>query len=369
MGICPYPFVSEFFFVLEKPMNVVMFDDSDLNRTYHYKAQKDLTVKLKIPKLGKGSFGDKITPTYLDYFVYTVMSIIMLPYFLFFDTFIFVAPPFFPAVIVPFLRLARKKIYVVAMDAQTETSLYINKRPSGIKKAAIEMMRRLEEYTVEVADKVFVVSRFLYRKYKKINDNVYHVPNGADTVSISRLKAKRKYRNTIIYIGGFEHFRGVDMLIAAFNEMKRKDFRLVLIGGGSYAEEIQEMAKHNPRITMTGFVSHDEAMSLLKGAYMAVMPNRNVVLSKTISSVKGFEYIAAETPYVVTDSGEHAYWTRKLETGIVAKDNAESIRKAMEKLISDKKLYSRLKNNCRKAKEKIDYKVFRKLFVKEVLSD
>ena len=55
------------------------------------------------------------------------------------------------------------------------------------------------------------------------------------------------------------------------------------------------------------------------------MPNRNTIFSRTISSIKVFEYIAAEVPQICTDSGEHADWVKKLNVGIVVKDNINDL--------------------------------------------
>ena len=120
-------------------------------------------------------------------------------------------------------------------------------------------------------------------------------------------------------------------------------------------------------IVFTGFIEHTEAMGYIKGADIAVMPSRNTVSSQTISSIKCFEYVACEVPHIVTDSGEHAYWTKKYDTGLVVKDSAEEISKAISRLMNDKGLYDRLVSNCKKHKKDIDYKKLKKPVIEYAL--
>ena len=324
---------------------------------------------IKIPKLGKGRFDNKIIINYVDYFFYTLVSIVMLPYLLIkFNKFVFYSPPFFSVLIIPLFRLFGKKVYIMSFDAQIPVALE-SKRITALRKLKLVVGKMMEDISIIFANKVFAVSKFLVDYYEGINKNVVHVPNGADVESISKIKPKRRFKEyTIAYLGGFEKFRGIDLLIDVFCNI-RKDInaKLFLMGGGPDFERVKKYAAGNPDIVFTGFIKHDDAMGYIKGSDIVVMPSRNTISSQTISSIKCFEYVACEVPHIVTESGEHAYWTKKYETGLVVKDNIVEISKAILRLMNDKELYSKLIDNCKKHKKDIDYKKFKKVIIKEIL--
>jgi glycosyltransferase involved in cell wall biosynthesis len=168
-------------------------------------------------------------------------------------------------------------------------------------------------------------------------------------------------------MGGFLKWRGIDLLVKAFETIRKNyDMKLLLAGGNEeelkYYPELKFLKLKD--VVYLGNLPHEEAISYLKGAKIAVLPNRNTIFSRTISSIKVFEYIAAEIPQVCTDSGEHADWVRKLNVGIVVKDTAQDIARGITKLLENKELYNLLKENCKKRKKEIDYRILRKPWVR-----
>jgi glycosyltransferase involved in cell wall biosynthesis len=282
-----------------------------------------------------------------------------------YDVFIFMCPPYFHFVYLPILRLCRKPIVTVVMDAYSEISREsLWQAPSVVKifrKILFPFYLISETLAIKMSDFVFCVSTYLVKKFKRINENVFYCPNGADVAFVSRIKPKKASKCYVYYMGGFLKWRGVDLLFHAFEEVVRKfpNVRLVLAGGlpeelKYYPEILPFLAKSH--VIYLGPLPHEEAIAYLKGARIAVLPNRNTVFSRTISSIKVFEYIAAEIPQVCTDSGEHAGWVRKLGVGLVVKDDPKDIAKGITKLLTDKRLYRILKMNCRRAKWEIDSK-------------
>lgn len=352
-------------------VTTLLFKNNKIN-TNPYKTKTNHVKKILIPKLGRGKFGNPTIPNFIDYFFYTATSIILLPYILKYDKIIFHAPPFFDTLIIPILKLFKKKIYIVAIDAESQFSRVHNKRMTFVKKVYYRLARRLELNAVKNSTAAFGTSFFIFNDYKKYNKNTFHIPNGADVKAIFKIKPKRMFKEfTITYLGGFEMWRGIDMLIDAFKIIKKqnKKVKLLLIGGGPDFEKIKEYAKSDKDIVFTGYLDHDKAIAYCKGSDILVMPSRNVLPSHTISSIKCFEYIACEVPNIVTDSGEHAHWVKKFGAGLIVKDNVESIKSGILKLMQDKDLYNQIKENCKKNKWEVDYKKFKKTFVDEVLKD
>lgn len=328
-----------------------------------FKFCKGLTLFLPPPKV-------KITVS--NKFLHALKMMINLPRFLVkYDTFIFISPPYFHFLCIPILRIFGKTVVAVPVDAYSEIvkeSLW--QAPPGRK-----ILRKLfypfyvisETVSVKLSSAVFCFSNYLFAKYQRINRNVFRTPNGADVELISKIKPKRVEKDYIFYMGGLPKWRGIDLLVNAFETVRKNhDVKLLLAGGNEeelkYYPELKSLKLEG--VLYLGNLPHEEAISYLKGAKIAVLPNRNTLFSRTISSIKVFEYIAAEIPQVCTDSGEHADWVRKLNVGIVVKDTAEDIARGITELLENKELYNSLKENCRKRKEEIDYKVLRKPWIK-----
>jgi glycosyltransferase involved in cell wall biosynthesis len=284
-----------------------------------------------------------------------------------YDTFVFVSPPYFHFLTIPFLRILRKNVVTIAVDCYGEIAkekLWQAPRSRKILRKLLYPLYDLSEHiSIKLSNAVFCVSAYLVKKFQGYNRNVYHIPNGADVAMISKIRPKKLDKDYIFYMGGFLKWRGIDLLVKAFEDVKRKhDVKLILVGGGFKKElqgypELFELLRKSKDVINTGYLSHKEAISYLKGAKIAVMPNRNTIASRTISSIKVFEYIAAEVPQVCTDSGEHAEWVKTLNVGIVVKDTSDGIAQGILELLENRKLYNSFKDNCKKRKREIDYKV------------
>ncbi len=371
-GIHAAAHVDEFFGLLNPhPITTLMFQLKNGAKIFSYKIDDSHVTKIYVPKIGKGKFNNPAGVTRADFLFYAASTVFFLPKILRYKKIIFHTPPFFDTIIIPVLKLFRKKVYICTIDWQLmfpEAYGYGNIFMRTYYKTA----RLLEILAVKQANKVFATSKFIVEDYKKYNKNVIYVPNGADVDDISKIKTKRYFKDfTITYMGGFEMWRGMDMLVDAFNAAKKKGLKgkLLFIGGGPDADKLKEYAKGNKDIAIIGPLGHDEAIAYCKGSDILAMPSRDVIASQTISSIKCFEYIACEVPTLVTDSGEHAYWIKKMGAGLVVKDDTESITKGILDLYNNKKLYNQSKNNCKKNKHLVDYKKLKEPFVKEVLND
>lgn len=300
-----------------------------------------------------------------EHIYYTIFSFLLLPIALLQDVVLFVTPSYFHTSITPLLKLFRKKVYIIVLDPQ-----------EVLKKTAakniffsiyFKIAAFLERMAIMKADKVFVVSTYLRNSYEKLNSHVYYAPSGTDVTYIDGIEPKRMFKETTItYLGSFDYYRGVDILVEAFKKIGQKyKAKLVLLGGGNEEERIKKLAAGSDNIFISGFIPHKKAIAICKGSDILVMPFRNSpILFKTFS-LKFFEYVACGVPIIVTDTGEHASWTKKLGAGLVVKNSAEEICAGLEKLVNDKALYRKLKENSRKNKSMVDFKTTRKDFIRE----
>ena len=298
-----------------------------------------------------------------EHFFYTLFAFMLLPVALMQDVIIFVVPSYFHTIIIPFLKLFGKKIYIIVIDPQEVLKETAEK--NKLFKIYFKLATFLEHLAIRKADKVFVVSMYLKNNYSGLNENVYYAPSGTDTEYISKIRPKRMFKmTTIAYLGSFDFYRGVDILVNAFKKIERKyRIKLVLLGGGKEEKNIIRLSENSKNIYISGFLQHQKALSICKSSDILVIPFRNSpILFKTFS-LKTFEYIALGIPIIVTNTGEHAKLVKNLKCGIVTEPNPESISKAIENLLSNKKLYNTIKKNCQMNRNLVDYKITRNKFL------
>lgn len=366
-GVHESDYVNEWFGPLEGRVTVMLFRKGKRMSIKSYRSYSDSHIRtIRIPFHLRGRKVTEVGP--LDHLIYTASLVLLFPLLLLQDLIIFMTPTFFTALLMPPLKLFRKKMYVVCVDPQTALYRTYEKSRNPAVWLYWVFSRYLEIMAVRMADAVFVVSDYLYKDYSRYNRNVFIAMNGADLAYIERIRPKRMWKEfTIAYFGSFDPWRGVDVLVRAFQKLeKKKKARLLLLGGGSEESRIRAMAAGDSNIHITGYIDHEKAVSYLKGADMLVVPFRDDAILKETLSIKPFEYIACGNPIVITDTGQHADLVRAMDVGVLAEPNEDSLASAMIRLISDKKLYQKLKRNASKARQDVDFRRTRESFYKKV---
>ncbi len=333
-------------------------------------------VHVTFPRVKRVNIWHKLIHA-LKFYLFLPLFILTKKYFL------IIAPPYFHFLAMPFLRLFGKKIFTIAGDAYSEIAWEPLWQGSLIQRIARKLLwpaYALSEFiSIALSHRTFVVSKYLQHKYARWTA-VELAPNGAPVADIERIKPQRATpEQYIYYMGGLIKWRGIDILIKAFAKLKQKydkPLKLVIVGGEKWElkhyPELKNAtnanfvgkpaladARADKDVIFTGRLPHDKAIACLKAAKIAVLPNRESLLSRTISSIKVFEYIAAEIPQVCTDTGDHADWVRKLNAGLVTKPTAEAIAEGMLRLLNDQKMYSQFKKNCATKKHLIDSSALR----------
>lgn len=360
-------YVNEWLGMLEENRITALFfrENKKLITIKSYKTYPEGHVKkLYLPFRLRGKKVTAVGP--VDHVIYSLACFLFLPLILLHDVVLFVVPTFFTAPIIPILKIFRKKVYVISLDPQDVLYETYKKKKSVPLWLYWKLSSFLEKLAMRSATKIFAVSNYLKEQYAKYNKNIYVTPNGADCGAIENTEKKRMFSEfTITYFGSIDSWRGVDMLIEAFKKIKsktRRKIKLLLLGGGIEEDYMRKLASGNKDIYISGYISHDEAIAYCKGSDLLVAPFRETPILRKTFSIKPFEYIACAVPVIITDTGDHARLVEELQAGLVTRPNVESIAAAIERLMKDKKLYSRFKKNCERNKWKVDYKVTRKQF-------
>ena len=367
---CAY--VNEWFGILPNDVTLLMFRKrrSDIQALSYKSYSIDRVKTVVIPRY-ISSENNFTTIKIVDHIFYTLSAFALLPYILTKKSVVIVTPPFWVGMIVPFLKLFKKDVYIVSSDPQTRLYYTAKESRNPLIHAYWNAANLLEKLTIKLSTKVFVVSQYSRKLYSRYNKNVVCTPNGADTDLIESTKPKRRFKKfTITYMGSFDPWRSVDMLVEAFLilQKRHKNIKLLLIGGGNM-DRVREMSKGNSDITITGWIeSHEDVIAYCKGSDCLLMPPRKSEMAQTVNSMKCYEYIACEVPLVVTDTGEHAKLVRNLGVGLVCEANPEDIARSIEKMIKNKKLYRKFKDNCKEKKRMVDFKITRSPFIKSLNS-
>jgi len=151
-------------------------------------------------------------------------------------------------------------------------------------------------------------------KYFKINEkNINVIHNGVNLSVFSKRKINKNYLSdrykikndeaVILYSGSFLEWKGVEYLIYAFDFLKDKKYKLILVGGsGKDKDRILDIIKnlgYQDKIVVDGFIDQNELLNIMTLADIAVLPNKKTIESEEYTSpVKTFEYMAMGLPII-----------------------------------------------------------------------
>ncbi len=196
-------------------------------------------------------------------------------------------------------KISRKFKIKYVYDMQDEYSSYASYR--------IPFIRMIDRKAIADSDIVITVSDSLRNLVKTFRKKpVYTVQNGIDIESfnISGKKNRKKLGlpdgKIIIYVGEISKFKGVDILVEAFKEVKKlmPDAYLLLSG------PIVDINIKKEWIIYRKFPFRWEVASALGISDVAVLPNIRNRFSEFCFPYKLSEYMAAGIPIVATDVGD-----------------------------------------------------------------
>jgi glycosyltransferase involved in cell wall biosynthesis len=148
-------------------------------------------------------------------------------------------------------------------------------------------------------------------------ERVHVLPNGVDATrfiaapdSSARLRAELGLGSGPVlgFVGSLKSWHGVEVLLAAFAALyrRRPDCRLLLVGDGPMAEELQRSAQAHgvqAAMCMTGAVDHARVPDYLAAMDVAVAPYLPAD-DFYFSPIKVYEYMAAGKPVVASRLGQ-----------------------------------------------------------------
>lgn len=145
-------------------------------------------------------------------------------------------------------------------------------------------------------------------------------------------------RPYFLFVGRLEYIKGLQELIAAWDQMP--DYDLLVAGSGAYEKPLREQAAANPRIRFLGGQSQQQLGALYHHAVACVVPS----ITYETFGIVCIEAFARKTPVVVHDLGGLAEVARKSHGGITYRTRPEMIA-AMRRLAESPDLRAQLGEN------------------------
>lgn len=171
-----------------------------------------------------------------------------------------------------------------------------------------------ERYVVRNSDLVICASNILTNNVKKIRKGkTITIPNGVDTSLfkpinkiVSRKKLSLPVKTKIIsYIGSIQKVQGVDILIEAFRELKKKfNVKLLIVGRiGTVNKEQFDFDEED--ILYLGSLSQKDVVYAINASDVLVIPYpKNSFTEVMMAPYKIVEFLACNKPIVITNVGE-----------------------------------------------------------------
>ncbi|MFI3175898.1 MAG: glycosyltransferase family 4 protein [Eubacteriales bacterium] len=235
-----------------------------------------------------------------------------------------------PAIMCGLTRLFRKRTIVTIHGLDWQRAKW-----GGF---ATKMLLWGERTASKYADEIIVLSENVQQYFKDTyGRETTYVPNGitipenreADLIEKAYSLEKDSY---LLFLARIVPEKGLHYLIESYGQI-HTDKKLVIAGGSShtddYFEQIQEMARQDERIIMTGFIMGQALEELYSNAYVYVLPSD--VEGMPLSLLEAMSYgncvLVSDISECREVVGENGYY--------FAKGNVLSLKAELEQLLAN----------------------------------
>ena len=193
-----------------------------------------------------------------------------------------------------------------------------------------------EKTTLRWVDKVTAVTKLAASYYRRLGIEVEYIPNAID---FSELPTERKRITTpqIAYLGRLSKEKGVDLLIEAAS----MGVKGIVIAGDGPLRPLIEKASKEGLIHYLGPLPRNEALKILAGSDVAVLPSRAEGISTAL-----LEAMALKIPVIATKVGGNLEVIRNGVDGILIEPKPEEICRAVSCILENRDQADRLSQNA-----------------------
>lgn len=254
--------------------------------------------------------------------------------------------------IIPAFLVAKLKNKIFVFDAHeyfTELEEVVN-RPFTQK-----VWKVIDEFFTPKVKYAYTVNHSLAELFeKKYGVKFEVISNIPPLKKINIPEKKEKY---ILYQGWVNYGRG---LVPLVNAMKEVDCNLYICGKGNYFEQLVKYVSEmnlNEKIIFKSFVEPSELQQITLNATIGITLFENKGLSNYYSLAnRFFDYIHSGIPQIAINFPEYQRFNNEFEVSFLVNDlSPKTLSSALNRLLNDEQHYSRLQQNCLKAREKYNW--------------
>ena len=161
----------------------------------------------------------------------------------------------------------------------------------------------------------------------------------------------------ILYQGAVNEARGFEYLIPA---MKMIDHKLVICGDGNFMDQLKDLVIKNQvqdKVELKGMLQPGELWKISQQATIGVAFPENIGLNQYLALAnKFFDYMHAGLPQITVDFPEYKKLNDKYRVAVLVSDiEPKTIADSVNNLMADAVLLEQLRQNCRKAREELNW--------------
>ncbi|MGD2158172.1 MAG: glycosyltransferase family 4 protein [Anaerolineales bacterium] len=220
--------------------------------------------------------------------------------------------------------------------------------------------------TYRIAKKIICVSkpakRHLVEIWRVDPEKIVVLPNGVDVDLFSPAQDSSRERlqfgfngaPVVAFVGGFQKWHGLDVLVESFSQIISEipEAILLLVGDGPARSDVEkkvaELGLKN-KVRITGFVPQADVPKFLSLTDVAVIPYPQFPEELWFSPLKLYEYMAAGKAIVASRSGQIAEVIRSGHNGILVNPgDVSGFSQAIVHLLRDPAERQRLGKNTRR---------------------
>lgn len=221
----------------------------------------------------------------------------------------------------------------------------------------LKMWTMIEQFAVPKFKNGYTVNQSIADELFKRYGVKYGVVRNIPTYEIQSTKQERSNQQFIIYQGAVNEGRSFETLIPAMQQVNAK---LIICGEGNFFEQTKALVKRfnvEDKVEMKGYVSPDELKTITPAARAAVMIFEATGMNQYHSlSNRFFDYIMAGVPQVCVNYPEYKAINDKYNIALMIDDvQPQTIARALSRLLDDDVLHEQLHQNCKKAREELNW--------------
>ncbi|MEW4280515.1 glycosyltransferase [Priestia megaterium] len=228
-----------------------------------------------------------------------------------------------------------KKLLGIKIVVDYEDGYFALESISKVKKKIFGLVENLVSKHI---DKAILISNELVKRINKAHSEYIVLPGLTNETVISYNKGRQKKNNnkvTLMYAGGLDHERGIDILISSL-KYTEKDFDMYISGKGELVSMVKEST--DKRINFLGFMEYEKTIEYMTNADILINPQKeNQVFSKASFPSKIFDYVATDN-LIISSNMSNMKGFSDGSFYIYENDDPRQLAKCIDKAIEDIKL-------------------------------